>query len=138
MIKLYTVFILLISLIITSCIKDYEDKIIGNWQLEDVDKVGFGNSSSNLPFRDGNFSFSNNSQLQYTTLSGAIFQGSWQLRNENSYDGSNQTLFVTAVNFNTQEIRSEHFSELHFTSRNRFKAFVTSGNDKYVFYFRRQ
>lgn len=136
--KLYALSILLVSLIATSCTKDYENKIIGNWQLADVDKVGFGHSSNNLPFRDGYFSFDNSSQLQYSTLSGAIYHGTWQIRNENSYDDSNQILFVTAINFNTQEIRSEHFSELHFISKNRFKAYVTSGIDKYVFYFRRQ
>lgn len=136
--KIYTILLVITSTLLSSCFKDYDEKIIGNWQLEDVDKVGFGNSSSNLPFRDGFFSFMEGGDLQYTTLNGQVYQGTWRIRNENNGEDATQSLHITAVNFTTQEVRSEFFNDMNFTRKGRFKAYVNSGSSTYVFYFNRQ
>lgn len=135
--KLYTVLIVSLTLL-SSCYKDYDERIIGNWKLEDVDKVGFGNSSSNLPFRDGNFTFNDGGELIYTTINGEVYQGTWRIRNENNGEEVTQSLQVTAVNFTTQEVRSEYFNDIKFTRKGRFKAYVSSGYNTYVFYFDKQ
>lgn len=133
-------------------LKSYEDRIEGTWNLSDVDRVGFGGNTSNVTFSDGRFIFQSNGQLQYISTSGMLYKGSWDLDRQTITDGCStnnngdrdcqtrqvRTLFITAVDFTNQEIRTEHFDEVHFTSTNRFKAWIHSGAHSYVFYFERQ
>ena len=146
--KFYTI-ILVPVLFITanSCSKDalkrYEERIIGSWDLVDVDRQGFGGSTSNLPFRDGRFKFEENGSLMYTDITGSVFSGSWEMDFAYNYnqDGDNETLRtlqIVAINFTTQEVRTEYFNEVWFTSTNKFRAFVRSGWRNYVFYFERR
>jgi hypothetical protein len=137
------------------CSKDflerYENRVQGTWQLVDVDRRGFGGSLSHLPFIDGQFTFSEGGQLVYLNSAGAIYKGNWDIRREwrrgncdTDSDGDTRcddqqvkTLFVTAVDFSSQDVKSEYFNEMVFTGTNRFKAFVHSGLHTYVFHFRR-
>jgi hypothetical protein len=59
--KIYTSVFVLSILLLAGCSKDflksYDDRIIGTWQITDVNKFGIGGSISNLPFKEGSFSF---------------------------------------------------------------------------------
>jgi hypothetical protein len=152
----FFILILLFSSLFFSCSKDflkrYEERMEGGtWTLEDVDRFGFNGSTSGLPFRDGQFTFSDGGALQYTSTSGDTLQGSWDLRkrrmtgncytddngNRNCDDRQVRSMQIVVINFVTQEVRSEYFDEILFTGTNRFKAYIYSGSSTYVFRFRR-
>ena len=140
--KLYTFSILLLVLFLNnSCSKDilkaYEDRIIGTWELEDVNRVGFGGDSGNLPFRHGVFVFSNNGALTYTEPGGAVYSGSWDIERATYEDRVVRSMHITAVNFATQEVRSEFFEEINFTGTNKFKAYIRQGLHTWLFHFAR-
>lgn len=133
------VFLLLISF--ASCSKDflksYDKRIIGTWKVTDIDDYGLGGSLSLAFPEDGIFTFSDEGQLTYNHA-GRTYQGSWDIRKE-LRDGDNlKSLHITVVDFTNQEVRTEYFSEMRFTSTNRFKAFIYSGAKTYVYHFVRQ
>lgn len=132
--------IILLSLFFTSCSKDflkrYDKRIIGTWKITDVDDYGLGGSIS-LPFsEDGVFTFADGGQLTYN-YNGRTYQGSWDIRKQQMDDESINTLHITAVDFTNQQVRTEYFNEIRFTSTNRFKAFINSGLKTYVYHFKR-
>ena len=137
-----TASVLLLSLSFASCSKDflkrYDKRIIGTWKVTDIDDYGLGGSIS-LPFPEqGVFTFSGDGQLTYNH-SGRTYQGSWDIRKEYRDDDDNiNSLHLTAVDFTNQEVRTEYFNEIRFTSTNRFKAFINSGLKTYVYHFVRQ
>ena len=155
--KIYlTPFLFLPLLLFTGCSKDflkrYDKRIQGAWQLVDVDRIGWGGSTSSVPFREGTFTFAEDGQLEYTNGAGDIYQGAWDIRRDwvrnqcyTNEDGDSDcddryvhSMHVTAVNFTTQEVRTEYFDEVIFTATNRFKAYVYTGSRSYVFRFRRR
>ena len=154
--KFYFFSILVFPILFFGCSKDflkrYEDRIEGRWHLTDVDRIGLGGSTSSVSFRDGFFTFSDGGQLEYVNNSGQSYQGSWDIRRDwvrgrcyNNEDGRREcddryirSMHITAVNFATQDVRSEYFDEIIFTGTNRFKAYIYSGFRSYVFRFRRE
>jgi hypothetical protein len=151
--KIY--FFVIACFLLTACSKDafrkYDKRIVGTWRLVDVDRAGIGGSLSHLDFIEGEFKFENDGHLTYTDDGGNVFNGTWDIRREwkrggcsTDNDGNTHcddrqvsALFLTAVNFNSQDIRTEHFDEMDFTGTNRFKAYVNSGWHTYIFRFRR-
>jgi hypothetical protein len=142
------------SLCLTGCSKDflksYDERILGTWQLTDVDRVGFGGNTANLPFTGGTFIFKEGGILLFTDPSGTLFNGTWDIEKKSiliptvDADGNAQTnlervrtLDIVAVNFASQVILSEHFDEMEFKSTNRFKAKLYAGSHSYVFTFKR-
>jgi hypothetical protein len=142
------------SLCLAGCSKDflksYDERILGTWQLTDVDRVGFGGNTANLPFTAGTFIFKDGGILEFTDPSGTVFNGTWDIEKKSimvstvDADGNTQTnlervrtLDIVAVDFASQVIRSEHFDEMEFKSTNRFKAKLYSGSHSYVFTFKR-
>ncbi|MEO6328762.1 MAG: hypothetical protein ABIO55_07515 [Ginsengibacter sp.] len=133
-------------------LKSYENRIEGRWKLSDVDRTGIGGSTSSLSFRDGVFTFDEEGKLVYVNNAGDTYHGSWDIRREiirgdctANENGNRQcdnrtvrSLHVTAVNFQTQDVRSEYFNEIIFTNTNRFKAVINDGLRSYVFRFVRQ
>jgi len=153
--KIYTTAMITVTLIaFYGCSKDifkeYEDRIEGTWRLIDVDRIGFGSSS--LAFTDGRFTFSENEKLEYTDQLGNLYQGSWNLRRHNirgncdtDNNGNRQcddrnvrSLKITAIDFQTRDVRTEYFDEIVFTSTNRFKAYIYLTSRTYVFKFSRE
>lgn len=153
--KIYSYLLILLTLIIfTGCskdiFKDYEDRIEGTWRLDDVNRIGIGSSS--LPFGEGRFTFSTGGKLEYTDRSGALYQGSWDIRkryvqgncdsdnngNRQCDDRKVRSLQITAIDFQTQDVRTEHFDKIVFTSTNKFKAYIYMTSRTYVFRFVRE
>jgi hypothetical protein len=141
--KIYSTLLLLFTVFLfNSCSKDafksYEERIIGTWQLDDVNRVGIGGGDmDHLPFREGSFTFSDGGSLTYTDGAGQVYSGSWDIERIHSSDNMIRTLQLVVVNFATQELKSELFEEMYFTSTNKFKARITQGLHTYVFHFER-
>lgn len=153
--KLYTSLFISVSLLmVTGCskdiFKDYEDRIEGTWRLDDVDRIGFGSSS--LTFTEGRFTFNGAGKLEYTDRLGGLYQGSWEIRkhriqgncdtdnngNRDCDDRNVRELTITAIDFQTQDVKTEHFDEIKFTGTNKFNAFIYLNSRTYVFRFRRE
>ena len=153
--KIYTAVLIPITIVFFSgCSKDifknYEDRIEGAWRLTDVDRIGFGSSS--LAFKEGKFIFNAAGNLEYTDPSGVLYQGSWNMRRHNiagncntDNNGNSQcddrnvrSLQITAIDFQTRDVKTEYFDEIVFTSTNKFKAYIYLASRTYVFKFRRE
>ena len=148
--KIYSVLLVPVLLVLfTACSKDifknYEDRIEGTWRLDDVDRVGFGSSS--LTFTEGRFTFLPGGKLEYTDRFGGQYEGSWDIRkqtirgncdNGDCDDRNVRSLTITAIDFQTQDVKTEHFDEIQFTGTNRFNAYIHFNSRTYVFNFRRE
>jgi hypothetical protein len=141
--KFYTTAIAISTIFLfNSCKKDYSERIIGTWDLEDVDRRGIGGSTSNLAFQNGKFEFQQGGGLIYTNSAGQVYNGSWDVREESTYDSDGnrkytRALEINAINFSTQEVRTEYFNEIVFRGNNTLKAFIYSGTKTYVYRFER-
>ena len=128
-------------LLIASCSKDafqrYERRIVGTWEITDVDRYGIGGSTSNLPFREGQFTFREDGTLTYVTDNNVTYTGTWEIKKKMNDDERLQSLPVTAIDFTNQHVLSEYYDDLNFTGTDRFKANTVSGTHTYVTHFRR-
>ncbi|HEY0355751.1 MAG TPA: hypothetical protein VGC29_06090 [Flavisolibacter sp.] len=143
MLKLYTTTLLIAVILIGSrCSKDflksYEDRIEGNWDLNEVRSVGFGGDTGNLPFREGSsFVFTEGGGLSFTDVNGEVYSGSWDIERNYNNDQQVRSLHLSVINFTTQQVRSEIFEEIQFTGTNKFKGFIHQELHTYVFHFER-
>ena len=140
----------------SSCSKGYydtyEDRFSGTWRLVEVYRIGYGRTTANFPFTSGEFTFHNTGRLTYTDLPGTVYEGSWDIYNhyirgtcytdeygyERCEDRNVQGLDITAIDFATRDVRTEHFDEIVFKSRYSFNAYIYSSSRTYVFHFRKQ
>lgn len=152
--KHYFIVIFTIIIFPLSCSKDflksYDKRIQGTWRLTDIDRFGFGSTSSQ--FQNGLFTFQEDGRLVYVSDAGDTSLGSWNINrrwsqgncytddngNRNCNDRYIRNLSVSVINFNTQQFRSEYFDEINFTGTNRFNAQIYLGAGTCVFRFRRQ
>jgi len=142
--KIYTsVFVL--SVLFFGCSKDflksYDDRIIGTWQITEINKTGLGGSISSLPFREGSFSFAKDGTLTFTDPAGNIFKGTWDIQKKviNDSDNGNvyHSLHIIAVNFTTQQMLGQYYDDINFTGTNHIKAKIISGIHTYVTHLKR-
>lgn len=139
--KLYP--LLFVAFLLSGCSKDflkrYDKRIIGTWELFDVDRRGLGGDIDRLGFTGGSFVFSDNGRLTWTDPeTGELYEGVWDIDRINNTEGSNiRIMSIHVTNYDTQETRSELFEEIQFTGTNRFRAYIYSGLHRYVFRFRR-
>jgi hypothetical protein len=143
--KIYTSLAILSFLLFAGCSKDflkpYDDRIVGRWQIDDINKFGFGGSVNDLPFRDGSLQFNKDGTLIYTTSSGSVFNGTWDIQKKRVGDGGNSNVYhslqITAVNFITQQVLGEYYDDINFTGTNHIKARIILGTRTYVTHLRR-
>jgi hypothetical protein len=50
------------------------------WSITDVNRIGLGGNTNNLPFKQGTFSFNEDGSMIYTNISGAVYKGSWDIK----------------------------------------------------------
>ena len=130
-----------IILIIASCSKDflksYDRRITGGtWELYDINNFGIG-SRYDARFTNGKFTFESSGDVIYVNNQGETFTGSWDIRDYWQGENRMQTLYISVINYQTQQMISEYFDDMQFTGTNRFKAFVNTGGRTYTFKFRR-
>jgi hypothetical protein len=140
--KIYTLVFVLSSVAFTNCSKDvlkpYDERIVGTWKITDVNKTGFGGNTNNLPFKEGSsFIFLRDGTVTYTSSSGSVYNGTWNIERKNLNDETYQSLQITLVNFTTQQVLGEYYDDINFTSTNHFKAWIYSGTHTYITHFRR-
>ena len=128
-------------LLLSSCSKDflksYDRRIVGVWKITDINRTGFGGSTSNLPFQNGEFNFQDDGSLVYTNEAGTIYQGTWNIEKQYFNETTYQSLHITVVNFTTQEVKGEYYDDIDFTQTDRFKARINQGLHTYVTRFDR-
>ena len=140
--KIYSISLLISLLFFSGCSKDilksYDERIIGDWQITEVNRVGFGGNTDNLPFKDGTFTFKRDGSLTYTNSTGAVYKGSWEIVKKR-YDEENvrRSLQITAVDFTNQNFLSEYYDDMNFTGTDHFKANIIQNFHTYVTHFRR-
>ncbi|MEO6221083.1 MAG: hypothetical protein ABIO81_11680 [Ginsengibacter sp.] len=139
--KVYITVIAFSFIFLAGCSKDvlksYEHRIVGTWRITDVNRIGLGGNTDNLPFKQGIFNFNDDGSLVYTNISGDVYKGSWDIRKKRVDDKQVQSLQITAVDFVSQNVLTEYYDDLNFTGTNRFKATITSGSHAYITHFRR-
>jgi len=110
---------------------------VGIWKITDINRTGFGGSTSNLPFQNGEFNFQDDGSLVYTNEAGTIYQGTWNIEKQYFNETTYQSLHITVVNFSTQEVKGEYYDDIDFTQTDRFKARINQGLHTYVTRFDR-
>ncbi len=139
--KYYLTGLLFSVLLLSSCSKDflksYDRRIVGIWKITDINRTGFGGSTSNLPFQNGEFNFQDDGSLVYTNEAGTIYQGTWNIEKQYFNETTYQSLHITVVNFTTQEVKGEYYDDIDFTQTDRFKARINQGLHTYVTRFDR-
>jgi hypothetical protein len=137
----FTFPLLTIIILFAGCSKDflkqYEDRIVGTWEITDIDRIGFSGNTSRLPFRDGTFTFLDNGTLTYVNAANATFTGTWEIIKKVINDETVQSLEVTAVDFTNQVVLAEHYDDMNFSGTNHFKAHIYYSGSTYVTHFRR-
>ncbi len=128
--------------LISGCSKDvlkrYENRIIGTWQITNVNRLGFGGNPENLPFRDGEFTFNANGTLRYTDHLNNTYQGNWEIiRRSGSSDDNNRVLRITAIDFNNQTTLAEYYDDMNFRGTNFFVARIDRPFVRLTTHFRR-
>lgn len=137
--KIYTVIIC--SLLLCACSKDflkpYDDRIVGTWRISEVNRFGFGGNREDIAFREGTFVFNSDGTLTYTDAAGNKFQGTWDIQKRNVNNDNIRTLQITAVDFDSQQVRGEFYDEMNFRSTNHFVAKISTTLRSFVTHFRR-
>lgn len=139
--KIYTISIVLSFVVFLGCSKDflkkYDKRIIGTWEIADVNRVGLGGNIDNLPFRDGTFIFSEDGTLRYINTSGDVYEGSWDITKKIINEETIRSLEITAIDFTAQRVLAESYDDMNFVGTDHFKASINSGFHAYVTHFRR-
>jgi hypothetical protein len=139
MTKIYT--LLLLSILLVACNKDsfrrYDKRIIGTWRITDVDRRGWGGSTSRLDFTNGSVTFYDDGRLEYNDPSNRLYKGRWDIELKADDDETDRTLELTAVDFVNQDYRSEFYDEMIFVSKNHFRTTIYSAGHSYVTHFKR-
>jgi hypothetical protein len=129
------------SFLILSCSKDflksYDRRIVGTWHITDINTTGFGGDASNLPFKEGQFTFNADGTLIYTSAGNSTYNGTWNIEKKTVDDTQYQSLEISVVNFSTQSVLGEYYDDIEFTSTDHFKARIHQGLHSFVTHFRR-
>lgn len=138
---LYTLALFSATLLSSGCSKDflksYDKRILGTWKIIDIDRYGF-NESDALPFKkDDLFTFGEDGVLTFQQA-GKTYQGSWDIQRRNDGQDDKKSLHITAIDFTSQQVRSDYFNNMVFTNTNRFTAFINYNTRTYVYHFLRQ
>jgi hypothetical protein len=137
--KIYLLF--LAAIVFSSCSKDflkpYDDRIVGTWRVSEVNRIGIGGDAADIAFRNGKFQFNGDGTLIYTDDAGNVSSGTWDIQKRNVNNDIIRTLQITAVDFNSQQVRAEFYDEMNFRSTNHFVAKINNTLRTFVTHFRR-
>ena len=134
-------FVALLLFTLTGCSKDflkhYDDRIVGTWYISDVRRFGIGGDFKDLPFREGSFTFAGDGTLTFTDNQGNVSKGTWDIQKRNVNGEVIRTFQITAVDFNSQLVRSEFYDDMNFRSTNHFVATINNSFRSFITHFRR-
>jgi hypothetical protein len=139
--KTFTISMLIFIIVFSGCSKDflksYDKRILGRWNIDYVNIIGLGGSSSSLPFNTGTITFFANGSLEYSNSANIIFKGKWDIVKKMQGDEQVRSLQVSAVDYTSHEVLSQYYDDMNFTGTNRFKATINSNFHTYVTHFSR-
>lgn len=130
-------FLILFSGCSKDFLKSYDKRIVGTWNIDYVNVIGLGGSSSGLPFNTGTITFFANGSLEYSNSSNSIFKGKWDIVKKMQGDEHVRSLQVSAVDYTSREVLTQYYDDMNFTGTNRFKATINSNFHTYVTHFSR-
>lgn len=154
-------FIILISLVFSSCLKTVvidiaeakdRKKIIGTWILKRVEPINNQNNYAGLDFLFGEFTFQINDLLDYGTMQNESYHGTWKLSSVNEQgdcstapDGSEvciprwkRLLDLDVLSVNSQQRKKASFESFAFQTDNYFTAVTYVGSSGYTYHFERK
>jgi hypothetical protein len=136
--NILTPLLLLIVLLNIGCSKEsFDQKIVGTWNIVDVDRHGSGSDPSHLPFREGQFTFNSDGTLTYTKA-GVTYNGNWNIERKTIGESYVQALEITAIDFPSQVVLGEYYDDINFSDRgSRMKACIHEGRHSYTTHFRK-
>lgn len=134
---------LLIPLFITGCTKNrlakFNTRIVGSWQLVEVNTFGLG--SSNIVFNGGHFTFNSDNTATYYDRENNSYFGTWYI---DAYvytdsEGDSETDFILSVDVKDGSfMKFDRFEIPRFGNSNRFKAKVRNGLNVVTYIFERR
>lgn len=139
--KIYTISLAAFIIVFSGCSKDflksYDKRIVGTWDIDYVNVIGLGGSSSDLPFNNGTITFFSNGDLEYSNPTNRIFKGNWDIVKKMQGDEYVTSLQISAVDYTSHEVLTQYYDGMNFTGTNRFKATINSNFHTYVTHFSR-
>jgi hypothetical protein len=139
--RIFTLLLIFPTFFFLGCSKDflksYNRRILGQWHIRDVKRIGIGGDINELPFRSGTLYFNENGTLSYTDRQNRQYSGSWEIIKRYRDDNVTQSLQITAIDFNNQVVLSEYYDDLNFRSTDHFVANNVRNFHTYVTHFRR-
>ena len=144
--KIYSSVFVLSLILLAGCSKDflkaYDDRIIGTWRIDDIDKNGFGGSINDLPLKQGgSLTFMKDGTMTYNSPSGDLFKGTWDIQKKTISNGDESKVYrslqITAVNFVSQQVIGEYYDDINFVGTNHLKAWIYLDRRTFVTHLRR-
>lgn len=137
-------FIIALScLAITGCTKHklekFNNRIIGNWQLTEINTFGLG--SSRIIFDGGSFSFKSDNNAAYYDRNGIAYYGTWYIDAYTYTDseGDSDTEFILTIDVsNGGNIKFDQLEIPRFGNADRFKAKVKNNLNTVTYVFERR
>jgi hypothetical protein len=125
--------------LLTGCLAlNYRDKIAATWELTEV-KISKRDQADSMMFMNGVFRFYSSGNLEYKDRQGHTYSGTWKIKDQRIYTGENSSrtdtnLFITLVDFNNHELKTEIFDDIIFTGPDKFRAYLER-KGRNTFYF---
>lgn len=129
----------LFLMLLTGCLViNYQDKIAATWELTDV-KLSKKDNPESMMFLNGVFRFYTSGSLEYKDRQGHIYSGTWKMKDQEIHTGENSSrtdtnLFITLVDFNNHELKTEIFDDIIFSGPDKFRAYLDR-KGRNTFYF---
>ena len=128
-------------LILASCTKstigDYNNRIVGNWQISYVERQGnYGTEPVYTGYEGGVFYLSNNGSARFSDSYGEL-SGSWRMiPRSDGYNGSNSSLELRLYDYYNDDAIEWEFYAVEF-SGNRMIGYMNRYGYEYRYEFRR-
>lgn len=136
----YTYSIIACIVLFAGCSKDflksYDKRIVGTWEITDVNNQGIFGDKDDLPFTSGSVTFFDDGKLTYINSNDTL-SGNWNIVKKTVETETTQSLQITAVDFTTQKVLSQYYDDITFTGTNSFNATITTSLTSYITKFRR-
>lgn len=130
-------------LLFAACTKQklekFNNRIVGNWQLAEINTFGLG--SSHIVFDGGSFTFNSDNTAKYYDRNNNVYTGNWYI---DAYvysddEGDSETDFILSVDVEDgRNMKADRFEIPSFGNANRFKAKVRNSLNTVTYIFERR
>lgn len=123
-------------------VNDYNNKIIGNWNIVGINT--FGKLADGIKIEKGTFSFGENRTLTYSpanNMGDQSYAGTWDIAVSRDYntDANSQPNYVLTINIgNNADPLTEHLEIVDFSNQSQFTARIYRLSNDVVYKFERR